>query len=91
VPPTPSVGTRNGRTVVFSLPPFYGHARQILAALEAGRWLERPGAVLPITLHWTWELGDDFAAVAALARRIAPWTRVWRSLMAPAALGAPAG
>lgn len=91
VPPTPTVGIRNGRTVVFSLPPFYGRAEQILAALERGRWLERPGAVLPITLHWTWELEDDFAAVAALARRIAPWTGSWRSLLPPTALTARAG
>lgn len=80
VHPRPSVGTRNGRTVVFSLPPFYGRAKRILAALERGRWLERPGAVLPITLHWTWEVEDTFAAVAALARRIGPWTGSWQLL-----------
>ena len=91
VAPTPGVGVRNGRTVVFSLPPFYGRAGDILAVLERGRWLEHPGAVLPITLHWTRELDDDFAAVAALARSIAPWRGSWRSLVAPPALGAPAG
>jgi hypothetical protein len=91
VRPTPSVGVRNGRTVVFSLPPFYGRAGEILAALERGRWLERVGAVLPITLHWTWELDDDFAAVAALARRIAPLGGSWHSLVGLAGLGAPAG
>jgi len=91
VPPAPSVGLRNGRTVVFSLPPFYGRADQILAALEGARWLERPGAVLPITLHWTWELDDDFAAVGRLARRIATRTGSWRSLVPPTEVAAPAG
>jgi glycosyltransferase involved in cell wall biosynthesis len=81
VPPKPAVGTRGGRTVVFSLPPFYGRAAHILGALERGDLLDRPGVVLPITLHWTWELDDDFAAVRRLAERIAGRVGTWRSLV----------
>ena len=54
------------KTVVISLPPFYGRARTILRALEHGRWLECRGVILPITLHWTWELDDSFRAVSEL-------------------------
>lgn len=81
VPPLPAVGMRAGRTVVFSLPPFYGRAAHILAALERGELLDRPGIVLPITLHWTWELDDDFAAVRRLAELVALRVEPWRSLI----------
>jgi phosphatidyl-myo-inositol dimannoside synthase len=86
VAPHPPVGIRRGRTVVLSLPPFYGRAAHILAALDRGDLLDRPGMVLPITLHWTWELDDDFVAVRRLAQRLAGRVGSWRSLeqsMAP--------
>jgi glycosyltransferase involved in cell wall biosynthesis len=81
VPPLPLVGERQGRTVVFSLPPLYGRAGHILTALERGKLLDRPGLILPITLHWTWELDDDFAAVRRLAERLAGRVGPWRSLL----------
>lgn len=84
VPLCPAIARRDGRIGVFSLPPFYGRAAAILAALEQGEWLARPEAVLPITLHWTWERDDEFAGVARLARRIAPHVSTWRTLTAAA-------
>jgi predicted deacetylase len=65
------------RRLVWSLPPFYGRAAEILAALERGDWLARAGAVVPITLHWTWELQDGFAAVGRLARALAGHAVRW--------------
>src|SRR5207245_2313998 len=65
-----SPAASDGRVVVYSLRPFYGRAREILAGLERGRWLETEGSIIPITLHWTWELGDGFESVAKLARRL---------------------
>ena len=42
-----------------------------MAGLEAALWA-------PITLHWGWELRDDFATLrtlcGALAGRVADWT-----------------
>lgn len=73
-----------GRIVVLSLAPFYARARDILRALERGRWLEEPGAIIPITLHWTWELRDGFAAVAELARLLKGRVIRWAPLAAEA-------
>jgi len=70
----------DGRRLVYSLPPFYGRAAEILTALERGHWLAHPGAVVPITLHWTWELQDGFAAVGRLARALAGHAARWASL-----------
>jgi hypothetical protein len=66
--------------VVYSLRPFYGRARDILAALERGGWLETEGSIIPITLHWTWELADGFASAAKLAGRLAGFVAGWRWL-----------
>ncbi len=77
VPPLPTPAWSDDRCVVMSLPPFYGRARTILAALRRGRWLERAGVVLPITLHWTWEMDDPSAAdelIATLAPFVVRWT-----------------
>jgi hypothetical protein len=80
VPLLPSPVSLRERTVVLSLSPFYGRASEIARALRRGHWLERPGAIIPLTLHWTWELADDFAAVAELAdlvrERVTRWTEL---------------
>jgi hypothetical protein len=34
----------------------------------------------PITLHWTWELEDDFAGVARLAGLVASRAARWETL-----------
>jgi hypothetical protein len=65
------------RTVVYSLRPFYGRASAILDRLQRGRWLEIEGTVIPITLHWTWELSDGFEAVSNLARYVAGFAVHW--------------
>lgn len=75
-PALPVPTHRDGRCVVMSLPPFYGRARAILRALRRGRWLERGGAVVPITLHWTWEL-EDLAGVTELIEAVAPFAVRW--------------
>jgi hypothetical protein len=67
---------------VYSLPPFYGRARHVLRALQKGHWLERAFSVMPITLHWTWELEDRFAGVAELASCISGYTARWSALAA---------
>jgi hypothetical protein len=64
---------------VLSLPPFYGQARDIVRALERGRWLERRGVVIPITLHWTWEIADRFQAVDRLAGMVRNAAGRWRT------------
>lgn len=76
----------DGRCVVMSLPPFYGRARAILRALRRGRWLERAGAVLPITLHWTWEL-EDRTGVTELIEAVAPFATRWRDAVAISSVG----
>jgi hypothetical protein len=81
VPLLPAAANVGGRRVVLSLPPFYGRARDVLRALERGQWLEKRGAILPITLHWTWELADDFAAATALARHLRGHAHRWTELL----------
>ena len=71
-----------GRTVVYSLRPFYGRATEILRGLRKGRWLEIEGSIIPITLHWTWEMSDGFRAVSALARYLAGFVKDWSSFAA---------
>ena len=44
----------------------------------ADELLERQiGTWVPIVLHMGWEIGDDFAALGRLARRIAPYAASW--------------
>jgi hypothetical protein len=38
---------------------------------------QRVGTWVPIVLHVGWEVGDGFAALARLARRIAPYAASW--------------
>ena len=62
-----------------SYPPLYGHAAEVageverLAALETALWA-------PATLHWGWELEDDFDSLRrlcqALSGRAIPWSEL---------------
>jgi hypothetical protein len=57
-------------------PPLYERASFVLRAVE--RMLERqPGTWVPVVLHTGWEVGDGFAALGRLARRIAPYAASW--------------
>lgn len=71
----------DGRAIVYSLPPFYGKARDILRALRKGRWLDRPFSVIPITVHWAPELEDGFAAVTELAHYVGERAELWSSAL----------
>ena len=82
VPLVWSPAAHDGRTIVFSLRPFYGRATEILERLAKGRWLEVEGSIVPITLHWTWEVSDRFAGVSKLARYLGGFTTNWDSLRA---------
>ncbi len=61
--------------------PFYGPAAELigpareLAASSAGVWA-------CLTLHWAWELDDDFAALRALLDVVAPVARPWAEFLA---------
>jgi peptidoglycan/xylan/chitin deacetylase (PgdA/CDA1 family) len=59
-----------------SYAPLYGTAGQV--APEVAR-LERRGAAIwaPATLHWGWELEDDFVALARLARLLSGCASNW--------------
>jgi ABC-type amino acid transport substrate-binding protein len=70
-----------------SYPPLYSRASEVapaierLAALEAALWA-------PVTLHWGWELEDDFAALRRLCKalegRSAAWERFLEAVAASA-------
>jgi hypothetical protein len=60
--------------------PLYADAKTILPAVE--RLIEmQPGTWVPIVLHTSWELDDDFAALRQLARRISPYVAHWDELL----------
>jgi hypothetical protein len=70
--------------------PLYADARTVLPAAE--RLVEAaPGTWVPIVLHTSWEQDDDFAALGALARRIAPYAASWEELLGALDDSAPAG
>jgi Uncharacterized protein conserved in bacteria (DUF2334) len=64
-----------------SYPPLYATAAQVGAEVER---LERRGAAIwaPATLHWGWELEDDFAGFAKLARLLSGCARDWGEFLA---------
>jgi predicted ATP-grasp superfamily ATP-dependent carboligase len=60
--------------------PLYERASAVLDAAE--RLIARqPGTWVPIVLHTGWEVDDDFAALARLARRIAPYAASWAEFL----------
>ena len=72
--PTP---TWLGKAVYLpSYPPLYGRAAAVLPEIE--RMIEAEEALwAPITLHWGWELDDDFAALKHLCSRLAGLASDW--------------
>ncbi|HEX3172599.1 MAG TPA: DUF2334 domain-containing protein [Solirubrobacterales bacterium] len=77
-PPTPA--WRGGAVYLPSYAPLYGSAREVaeeverLAALGTGLWA-------PATLHWGWELDDDFAALRRLCARLAGRASEWATFL----------
>jgi hypothetical protein len=61
--------------------PLYADAKTVLPAAERLIAMA-PGTWIPIVLHTSWEQGDDFAALARLAERIAPYAASWEDLLA---------
>src|SRR5581483_9660372 len=60
--------------------PLYAKSEVVAGAVE--RLLERQvGTWVPIVLHMGWEVEDDYAALARLARLIGPYTRSWDELL----------
>lgn len=71
---------RDGTVYAPCYQPLYGHARTILDVIEEP--LARgDGVWMTITLHWEWELEDDFAALRTLLARIAPAVRPWADFL----------
>jgi len=67
-----------------SYPPLYQRAGAVAAELE--RLGEREAALwAPITLHWGWELEDDFAGLRRLCRLVDPEAADWRRFLAAVA------
>lgn len=79
--PTP---IRLGRAVYLpSYAPLYGRAAAVLPGIE--RMIEAKEALwAPITLHWGWELDDDFAALKRLCSCLAGLASEWGRFLAAA-------
>jgi peptidoglycan/xylan/chitin deacetylase (PgdA/CDA1 family) len=73
-PPTPAW---DGDAVYLpSYPPLYGHAAEIAPEIE--RMIDAEQALwAPVTLHWGWELEDDFAGLRRLCDRLAGCASEW--------------
>ncbi|MGE0026846.1 MAG: DUF2334 domain-containing protein [Thermoleophilia bacterium] len=57
-------------------PPLYGAASQVLPAVKAAL-ATGIGTWLPVVLHPSWELADDFTALRRLATVLAPYAVSW--------------
>jgi Uncharacterized protein conserved in bacteria (DUF2334) len=67
-----------------SYPPLYGTAAE--AAAEVERLLEAEAAIwAPLTLHWGWELHDDFAALRRLCSLLQGIAADWAEFLAAVA------
>lgn len=71
---------RDGTVYAPCYQPLYGHARTISDVIEEPL-TGGDGVWMTITLHWEWELEDDFAALRALLERIAPAARTWADFL----------
>lgn len=73
-------GRRGEAFYLPSYPPLYGKAGQVAAGLE--RLAEHGAAIwAPATLHWGWELEDDFTGLRALCQTLAGMAGGWRELL----------
>jgi hypothetical protein len=60
-------------------PPLYGRSHDVRPAIE--RLIEREAAPwMPVVLHWSWEIEDDFAQLRELAKLMAPFATAWNEL-----------
>jgi peptidoglycan/xylan/chitin deacetylase (PgdA/CDA1 family) len=80
--PTP---IRHGDAVYLpSYAPLYGRAAAVLPGIE--RMIEAEEAIwAPITLHWGWELDDDFAGLKRLCARLSELNCDWGRFLAAVA------
>jgi peptidoglycan/xylan/chitin deacetylase (PgdA/CDA1 family) len=82
---SPTPAWRGGAVYLPSYAPLYGRAGEAiveverLAAAEEALWA-------PLTLHWGWELEDDFAALRRLCRRLEGLAYEWEDFLASARL-----
>jgi hypothetical protein len=71
-----------GETVYLpSYTPFYGHASEVLPAVErsiAAGW----GMWVPIVLHWGWEADAGWGELERLAKALAPYATPWEDFLA---------
>ena len=80
---------REGGVYLPCYAPLYANARTILPVAE--QLIDRaPGTWIPIVLHTSWELEDEFQSLERLAERIAPFTANWEDLLAEIDRGAEA-
>lgn len=64
---------------VCSLPPAYGKASDILPWIDKVESIHE-NIMVPLTLHWRWELSDDFYGVKCLCKKIRGKTIRWKEL-----------
>ena len=60
--------------------PFYGHAAEILPAVERAI-VASTGGWIPIVLHWGWEADAGWRDLERLVRAIAPYAAAWEDLL----------
>jgi hypothetical protein len=72
---------RDGAVYLPCYAPLYADAQTVLPMVE--RLIDlAPGTWIPIVLHTSWELSDEFAALDRLARTIAPFAENWDDFLA---------
>jgi peptidoglycan/xylan/chitin deacetylase (PgdA/CDA1 family) len=72
-----------------SYAPLYGRAADVLPGIE--RMIEAEVALwAPITLHWGWELDDDFASLKRLCDRLTELSGGWSRFLGAVGDGRPA-
>ena len=72
---------REGTVYLPSYAPVYGHAAEVLGAVE--RMIERGvGLWVPVVLHWGWESQTGFRDLERLVERIAPCATPWEDFHA---------
>lgn len=73
-----------------SYPPLYGRAGEVAAGVE--RLAARDAALwAPATLHWGWELEDDFGDLRRLCRGLSGRTAAWAEFLSAAATSRASG
>ena len=72
----PAPAWRGDAVYLPSYPPLYGTAEEALVGVE--RLVEQEAALwAALTLHWGWEVRDDFAGLRRLCERLAGFARDW--------------